>query len=141
MNIDLSIIQIDSTKTIPIDGSYNIPKEYYENTDIIDLSDISIKGTFLEKENDDFELSYDSHDKIRLNTSLELELKEKGIDTRLLFTGMHKQKAMRDFGCDCSGEYPVCEWLTQNGFYLPSSSSLSEEIIEYICSVILKFKY
>ena len=56
MNIDLSIIQIDSTKTIPIDGSYTIPKEYYENTDIIDLSDISIKGTFLEKENDDFEL-------------------------------------------------------------------------------------
>ena len=67
-------------------------------------------------------------------------LKENGIDTRLLFTGMHKQKAMKDFGCDCSGEYPVCEWLTQNGFYLPSSSSLSEEKIEYICSVIIKFK-
>lgn len=67
-------------------------------------------------------------------------LKEKGIDTRLLFTGMHKQKAMKDYGCDCSGEYPVCEWLTENGFYLPSGSNLSEEKIEYICSVIVDYK-
>ena len=67
-------------------------------------------------------------------------LKEKGIDTRLLFTGMHKQKAMKDFGCDCSGEYPVCEWLTENGFYLPSGSSLSKDNIQFISSVISEFK-
>lgn len=63
-------------------------------------------------------------------------LKENEIDTRLLFTGMHKQKAMMDYGCDCSGEYPVCEWLTENGFYLPSSSSLTEEQIIFISKVI-----
>lgn len=67
-------------------------------------------------------------------------LKEKGIDTRLLFTGMHKQKALSDYGCDCSGEYPVCEWLTENGFYLPSASSLTEEQIKYICDTIREFK-
>ena len=66
-------------------------------------------------------------------------LKENEIDTRLLFTGMHKQKAMMDYGCDCSGEYPVCEWLTENGFYLPSSSSLTEEQIKFICSIISNF--
>lgn len=66
-------------------------------------------------------------------------LKEKEIDTRLLFTGMHKQKAMMDYGCDCSGEYPVCEWLTENGFYLPSSSSLTEEQIKFICGIISNF--
>lgn len=66
-------------------------------------------------------------------------LREKGIDTRLLFTGMHKQKAMMDYGCDCSGEYPVCEWLTENGFYLPSSSSLTEEQIKLICGIISNF--
>lgn len=66
-------------------------------------------------------------------------LKENEIDTRLLFTGMHKQKAMADYGCDCSGEYPVCEWLTENGFYLPSSSSLTEDQIKIICSVIKEF--
>lgn len=67
-------------------------------------------------------------------------LKENGIDTRLLFTGMHKQKAMADFGCDCSGEYPVCEWLTENGFYLPSASSLTEEQIKFICGVISNYR-
>lgn len=66
-------------------------------------------------------------------------LKENEIDTRLLFTGMHKQKSMLDYGCDCSGEYPVCEWLTENGFYLPSSSSLTEEQIKYICDIIRNF--
>lgn len=66
-------------------------------------------------------------------------LKENEIDTRLLFTGMHKQKAMMDYGCDCSGEYPICEWLTENGFYLPSSSSLTEEQIKFICGIISNF--
>lgn len=66
-------------------------------------------------------------------------LKENEIDTRLLFTGMHKQKAMMDYGCDCSGEYPVCEWLTENGFYLPSLSSLTEEQIKFICGIISNF--
>lgn len=68
-----------------------------------------------------------------------VHLKENGIDTRLLFTGMHKQKAMADFGCDCTGEYPVCEWLTENGFYLPSASSLTEEQIEFICNIVRDF--
>lgn len=67
-------------------------------------------------------------------------LKENEIDTRLLFTGMHKQKALQDFGCDCSGDYPVCEWLTENGFYLPSASSLTEDQIKKICDVIISFK-
>lgn len=66
-------------------------------------------------------------------------LKENEIDTRLLFTGMHKQKAMADYGCDCSGEYPICEWLTENGFYLPSSSSLTEDQIKFICGIINDF--
>lgn len=67
-------------------------------------------------------------------------LKEYEIDTRLLFTGMHKQKALQDFGCDCSGDYPVCEWLTENGFYLPSASSLTEDQIKKICDLIISFK-
>lgn len=66
-------------------------------------------------------------------------LKDNEIDTRLLFTGMHKQKAMFDYGCDCTGEYPVCEWLTENGFYLPSGSNLTEEQIKFICCVIKDF--
>lgn len=64
-------------------------------------------------------------------------LKEKGIDTRLLFVGMNKQPALRDFGCNMLGEYPVTDWLTDNGFYLPSASNLNEDTIRYICDEII----
>lgn len=67
-------------------------------------------------------------------------LKEHGIDTRLLFNGMHKQKALIDYGCDVSGEYPITDWLTENGLYLPSASNLSEEDIKEICDRISNFK-
>lgn len=67
-------------------------------------------------------------------------LKENGVDTRLLFTGMHKQKCLKDFGCDTAGDYSVTENLTQNGLYLPSASSLDTEQIEYICKLIKEFK-
>lgn len=67
-------------------------------------------------------------------------LKENNVDTRLLFTGMHKQKCLLDYGCDGSGEYPVTDNLTKNGFYLPSASSLTEDDIKYICKLIKDFK-
>ena len=67
-------------------------------------------------------------------------LKENNIDTRLLFQSMSKQKSLKDFGCDCSGSYPVTDWLSDNGFYLPSASSLTEVQIKYICNVIKEFK-
>ena len=76
----------------------------------------------------------------RHKDELVAHLKENGVDTRLLFTGMHKQKALLDYGCNCSGEYPVCEWLTENGFYLPSASSLSEEQIKSICDIIRAYQ-
>lgn len=68
-----------------------------------------------------------------------LYLKNNGVDTRLLFTGMHRQQSMNDYGCNCQNQYPVCDWLTENGFYLPSSSLLSEEKIIYITDLIKKF--
>ena len=67
-------------------------------------------------------------------------LKERGIDTRLLFVSMHHQKSLKEFGCDCSGEYPVTDWLTENGFYLPSASNLAENQIKFICDTIKGFK-
>jgi perosamine synthetase len=61
-----------------------------------------------------------------------------GVDTRLLFAGMHRQPSLARYGCDCSGEYPVCDWLTDNGFYLPSASSLSEDDIDYVAEKIIE---
>ena len=66
-------------------------------------------------------------------------LKENGVDTRLLFVGMHRQPCLKNAGADCTGEYPVTDWLTENGLYLPSASSLSEDDIKYICQLIASF--
>jgi perosamine synthetase len=67
-------------------------------------------------------------------------LKNQGIDTRLLFNGMHNQKSLKEYGCDISGAYPVSDYLTKNGFYLPSASNLHEEDIQYICRQIAEFQ-
>lgn len=66
-------------------------------------------------------------------------LKEYSIDTRLLFNGMHNQKSLKDYGCNICGNYPVSDWLTQNGLYLPSASNLEQNIIKNICGIIADF--
>lgn len=66
-------------------------------------------------------------------------LNKNGVDTRLLFCGMHRQKSLLDFGCNGDGAYPVCDNLSKNGFYLPSASSLKKEDIEYVCELIRSF--
>ena len=67
-------------------------------------------------------------------------LRENNIDTRLLFAGMHRQKCLVDFGCDCNGDYPNTDNLTQNGLYLPSASNLAKQDIERICGIIRDFR-
>ena len=66
-------------------------------------------------------------------------LKENGVDTRLFFNGMHNQTSLNSYGCDCKQKYPVSDFLTENGFYLPSGSNLSEETILFICNLIHKY--
>lgn len=70
--------------------------------------------------------------------SLMAYLRENGIDSRKLFTGMHRQKALHSYGCEADGYYPVSERLAAEGLYLPSSSHLSAEQIERVGNVILK---
>ncbi|MBZ0200002.1 MAG: DegT/DnrJ/EryC1/StrS family aminotransferase [Ignavibacteriaceae bacterium] len=67
------------------------------------------------------------------------KLKQDGIDTRLFFTGMHKQKALLQYGCKCKGNFSISEWLEENGMYLPSGSNLHQRQIELICSQIKKY--
>ena len=62
------------------------------------------------------------------------ELQKCGIETRTFFIGMHKQPAYAHLGVQ--GDFPNTEYLEKNGFYLPSSSHLTEEEIKYITSAI-----
>lgn len=66
-------------------------------------------------------------------------LKREGIDTRLFFNGMHRQPALRKYGCSCDRKYPASDFLADNGFYLPSGSGLQEADIARICSLIADY--
>ena len=63
-------------------------------------------------------------------------LKERGIETRTFFIPMHEQPAFLNLGLFKGERYPVAESLGKQGLYLPSSSGLKEEDINYICQVI-----
>jgi perosamine synthetase len=64
------------------------------------------------------------------------ELDKNGIQTRLFFSSMHNQPALKKYGCEFNHNYPVTDWLSENGLYLPSGSELTEDQIQYICQVI-----
>lgn len=56
MNIDLTLLHSNTVEEVDITNTYNIPKEYFENTDIIALNDIKVEGKITRRENDDLEL-------------------------------------------------------------------------------------
>ncbi|MDD8017226.1 MAG: DegT/DnrJ/EryC1/StrS family aminotransferase [Bacteroidota bacterium] len=68
------------------------------------------------------------------------ELKTNGVETRTFFVGMNKQPSLLKYGCVQEGSYPVTDYLSENGFYLPSSSNLKEEDIIFICKIIRDFR-
>ena len=67
-------------------------------------------------------------------------LNENLIGTRLLFNGMHNQNCLKTNTSDLKSKYPVSDWLTNNGFYLPSGSNLTFDQIKFICDLIIKFR-
>ncbi|XDD45047.1 DegT/DnrJ/EryC1/StrS family aminotransferase [Leptospira sp. WS39.C2] len=67
-------------------------------------------------------------------------LRENGVDSRKLFTGMHAQLSLKKYGCKVDNEYDSTMNLSQNGLYLPSSSHLTEVQIEKVCEVLKRAK-
>jgi perosamine synthetase len=61
------------------------------------------------------------------------KLREQGIDTRPFFHPMHRQPIF-----ESTYSLPISERLGQRGFYLPSSSHLSEGEIDYIAGTLVK---
>ncbi len=73
------------------------------------------------------------------------KLFEKGIETRSFFIPMHKQPIFNDKNNERTyvkddNKYPNAEELSRKGLYLPSSSSLKKEEIEYIVNTIKSLK-
>lgn len=53
MNIDLSLLHSNTVSDIDISGKYNISNDYYENSSIIRLEEVTVSGSIFLKENEE----------------------------------------------------------------------------------------
>ncbi len=65
-----------------------------------------------------------------------LLLRDKCIDTRPFFLGMHEQPAFQDMDLFRGEQYPVAERLARQGLYLPSGLTLTIEQMDIISTAI-----
>ena len=71
--VDLTLLYSRYVNEIELDNKYKIPKEYYENTEILDLTDIDVHDGKIENENDDFVLKMNVSGKMKINDSITME--------------------------------------------------------------------
>lgn len=77
----------------------------------------------------DSEVSFDAAEFAR-------RLRERGVDTRPFFLGMHEQPVFRAMGLFERELYPVSEILARRGLYIPSGLTLTESQIDRVCDAI-----
>ena len=75
--------------------------------------------------------------KIKRN-SLMKKLLEHKIDTRPFFLSMNKQKIFKKMKLFTNKKIPNSEYLSKNGFYVPSGLAISNQEIKYICDILNK---
>lgn len=63
-------------------------------------------------------------------------LRQKGVDTRTFFCPMNQQPFLKQIAGYRATSCPVADNLWENGFYLPSSTTLSEDNIKFIAEKI-----
>jgi perosamine synthetase len=65
-------------------------------------------------------------------------LRERGIDTRPFFLGMHEQPIFQSNGLFKGERYPVSERLARRGLYIPSGLTLTEFEIDRVSEAIMQ---
>jgi perosamine synthetase len=67
---------------------------------------------------------------------LAVRLRQRGVDTRPLFIGMHEQPVLRERGLFAGEAYPVTERLARRGLYLPSGLTLTEAQVDRVTEAL-----
>jgi perosamine synthetase len=70
------------------------------------------------------------------NTELACKLRERGVDTRPFFLGMHEQPVFQKRGLFLGDRYPVTEKLARQGLYLPSGLALTDDQLDEVCAAV-----
>jgi perosamine synthetase len=77
------------------------------------------------------------HEDTDMNASqMAQRLRDKGIDTRPFFLGMHEQPVFQQMGLFGNEHYPVAERLARRGLYLPSGLTLTESQIDEVAEAV-----
>ena len=63
-------------------------------------------------------------------------LRDRGIETRPFFLGMHEQPVFHERGLFLHERYPVAENIARQGLYLPSGLALTEEQLSQVCDAV-----
>lgn len=63
-------------------------------------------------------------------------LRERGVETRPFFLGMHEQPVFHKRGLFVGERYPIAERLARQGLYLPSGLALTQEQLDRVCSAV-----
>ena len=67
---------------------------------------------------------------------LAARLKERGIETRPFFLGMHEQPVFLSMGLFAGESYPVAERLARQGIYLPSGLTITDAEIGTVAAAV-----
>lgn len=67
---------------------------------------------------------------------LTARLRERGVDTRPFFVGMHEQPVLRGLGLFGGERYPETDRISRRGLYLPSGLALTREQQEIVCAAV-----
>jgi len=76
-------------------------------------------------------------EKFRINANeFAALLRERRIDSRPFFWGMHEQPIFHEMGLFLGETYPIAERIARQGLYLPSGLTLTQEQINTVCKVV-----
>ena len=67
---------------------------------------------------------------------LRKKLLKKGIETRNFFWPLNKQPILNKMGYFKNKSYPVSDYLSKNGFYIPSGLALKKKDQDYVIKII-----
>ena len=66
------------------------------------------------------------------------KLKDLNIDTRDAFVPINKQKILQKSYNINDSDCPNANYIMENGFYLPSGNTLTDEEIDYVSNQVIK---
>ena len=69
----LGLLHSNSVEEIKIDGQFNIPKSYYENSNVLELKDVKAHGTIKRIDSDNDNIKLECSGKMKITDSISLE--------------------------------------------------------------------